>query len=143
VGNHRISTEQLGCRARYRDSLDHVAAPLFAQDRVFFGDSTNQNTSSPGGTVTTTIYRHDTFVGTDSTRSGDPVSLTTAGGELLLASLTLNAAITNVGDSYTISLVPSTGDGSMNSSLSTFFDVFNFQPGWRPRPYPSPARPGS
>jgi hypothetical protein len=96
---------------------------------VFFGDSTDQKTSSPDGTVKTTVYANDTFAGSDSTFSSNPVSLSSSSGQVLLASLSLNTAITNVGDSYTISLVPPTGSGSMNSSTSTFFDDFNFSTG--------------
>ncbi len=96
---------------------------------VFAGDSTAQMTSSPGGTASTTVYSNDTFIGSDSTFSGNPVSLSSANSPVLLAALTLNATITNPGDSYSISLVPPTGNGSMNSSSQTFFDVFNFNTG--------------
>jgi hypothetical protein len=96
---------------------------------VFSGDSNDQSTSSPGGFVQTTTYANDTFVGSDSTFSGNPVSLSASSGQLLLASLSLNALITNVGDTYTIGLVPSMGDGSTSSSMSTFFDNLNFSTG--------------
>ena len=96
---------------------------------VFSGDSTDQNTSSGGGSVTTTSYANDTFIGSDSTFSGNPVSLSSSSGQVLLASLNLDASITNLGDVYTIGLVPGSGDGSINSSASTYFDVFNFSTG--------------
>ncbi|MFI5454255.1 MAG: hypothetical protein ACHRXM_02290 [Isosphaerales bacterium] len=86
---------------------------------VFAGDSTAQTTSSTGGTVTETVYPNDTFVGNDSTFSGNLVSLSSANTPVLLAAVTLDATITSPGDSYSISLVPSSGDGSMNSSSKT------------------------
>ncbi|MFI5458472.1 MAG: hypothetical protein ACHRXM_23825 [Isosphaerales bacterium] len=75
-----------------------------------------------------TGYPNDTFVGNDSTASGNPVSLTSANTAtpVLLAALTLDATITSAGDSYSISLVPSSGDGSMKSSSKTVFDVVDF-----------------
>ena len=95
---------------------------------IFAGDSTNAATGS-AGTVSTTVYKNDTFVGNDSTASGNPVSLSSANTPVLLAALTLDATITNPGDSYTISLIPPSGNGSMNSSLQTFFDVYNSDTG--------------
>jgi hypothetical protein len=120
-------------------SFSYLNSPQY----VFFGDSTDHNTSSPGGTVRTTSYANDTFVGSDSTFSGNPVSLSAASGSLLLARLSLGAAITNVGDSYTISLVPPSGDGSMSSSMSTFFDVFNFSTGAETSAVPFSSTPGT
>jgi len=98
---------------------------------VFAGDSTDQMTMSPGGTVSTSMtgYTNDTFIGNDSTASGNPVSLSSANTPVLLAALTLDATITNPGDSYSISLAPPSGNGSMISSSQTFFDVFNFNTG--------------
>ena len=116
---------------------------LNSSQYVFSGDSTDQNTSSAGGTVTTTSYANDTFVGSDSTVSGNPVSLSSTSGQVLLASLGLNAAVTNVGDSYTISLIPGQGDGSMSSSASTFFDVFNFSTGAETSAVPFTSTPGT
>jgi hypothetical protein len=110
---------------------------------VFFGDSSNQMTASPGGTVTTTVYAHDTFIGTDSTGSGNPVSLTSGNTPVLLATLTLNAAITNVGDVYSVKLVPPSGNGSMESSIGTFFDNFNFDTGTETSAVPFTSSPGT
>jgi len=95
---------------------------------VFAGDSTAQMTASAGGTVPSvgTVYANDTFIGNDSTYSGNPVSLPSANTSLLLAALALNAAITSPGDSYSIKLVPARGNGSMNTSMQTFFDVVDF-----------------
>jgi len=104
---------------------------LTSSQYVFAGDSTDQMTSSPGGTVPPmgTVYANDTFIGNDSTFSGNPVSLSSANTPVLLAALTLNATITSPGDSYSISLVPPTGNGSMTSSTQTVFDLFNFSTG--------------
>jgi hypothetical protein len=77
-------------------SFDYLTSSQY----VFAGDSTNQMTSSPGGTVATTVYGNDTFVGFDSTFSGNPVSLSSASTPVLLAALTLDATITSPGDSY-------------------------------------------
>lgn len=96
---------------------------------VFAGDSLDQSTSSPGGSVLTSSYLNDTFVGVDATFSGNPVSLDSSSGSLLLATLTLSAAITNIGDSYAIGLVPASGDGSMNSSTAMYFDNVDFATG--------------
>jgi hypothetical protein len=110
---------------------------------VFAGDSNNVATASPGGTVSTTIYGNDTFVGFDSTNSGNPVSLSSANTPVLLAALTVDAAITNVGDLYSVSLVPSSGDGSINGSSQTFFDVFNFNTGGETSAVPFTSTPGT
>jgi len=101
-------------------------AYLTSGQYVFAGDSTAQITSSPGGTVALTNYPNDTFVGNDSTFSGNPVSLSSANTPVLLAALTLDATITSPGDSYTVSLAPPSGNGSMNSSGQTYFDVVDF-----------------
>ena len=71
-------------------------AYLTSSQYVFTGDSTNQMTSSPGGTVATTVYSNDTFVGNDSTFSSNPVSLSSANTPVLLAALTLDATITTL-----------------------------------------------
>jgi len=99
---------------------------LTSSQYVFAGDSTAQMTSSAGGTTSTTVYSNDTFIGNDSTFSGNPVSLSSANTPVLLAALTLDATITSPGDSYSISLVPPTGNGSMASSSQTVFDVVAF-----------------
>jgi hypothetical protein len=104
-------------------------AYLSSSQYVFTGDSTDEATSSSGGTVTTSVYTNDTFVGNDSTFSGIPVSLSSANTPVLLATLTLDATITSPGDTYSVSLVPSSGNGSMSSSGQTFFDVVDFSTG--------------
>jgi len=110
--------------------LQFAAAQSFAylssSQYVFAGDSTAQMTASMGGAVTQTVYPNDTFVGADSTFTGNPVSLSSASTPVLLAELALDATITSPGDRYTISLLPSMGNGSINNSTQTYFDVFDF-----------------
>jgi hypothetical protein len=120
-------------------SFDYLTSSQY----VFAGDSTNQMTSSPGGTVATTVYGNDTFVGNDSTFSGNPVSLSSANTPVLLAALTLDATITSPGDSYTVSLIPASGNGSMSGSSQTFFDVFNFGTGVETSAVPFTSTPGT
>jgi hypothetical protein len=110
---------------------------------IFAGDSTDQGTGSPGGSVSTIVYANDTFIGSDSTASGNPVSLSTSSGQVLLATLSLDAAITNVGDSYTIGLVPTFGNGSIDSSPSTHLDVFDFLTGAEASAVPFTSTPGT
>ncbi|MFI5453931.1 MAG: hypothetical protein ACHRXM_00610 [Isosphaerales bacterium] len=111
-------------------STSQSFAYLTNSQYVFFGDSIDQMNTGSGGTVSTSLtgYANDTFVGNDSTASGNPVSLTSANTAtpVLLAALTLDATITSPGDSYSISLGPSSGDGSMNTSSKTVFDVVDF-----------------
>jgi len=116
---------------------------LTSSQYVFAGDSTDQMTSSPGGTVSTRVYRNDTFVGNDSTSSGNPVSLSSANTPVLLAALTLDTTITSPGDSYSISLLPSSGNGSMSGSSQTFFDVVNFDTGGETSAVPFTSTPGT
>jgi hypothetical protein len=101
-------------------------AYLSSSQYVFAGDSTAQMTGSAGGVVTQTVYPRDTFVGSDSTFSASPVSLSSANTPVLLAELSLDATITSPGDRYTISLIPAQGDGSLNTNAQTYFDVFDF-----------------
>ncbi len=100
-------------------------------------------TSSSGGTVSTTVYSNDTFIGNDSTFSGNPVSLSSANTPVLLAALTLDTTITSPGDSYSISLLPSSGNGSMSTSSQTYFDVVNFNTGAETSAVPFTSTPGT
>jgi hypothetical protein len=95
---------------------------------VFFGDS-----AGVSATVSPMNGPNDTFDASDSTASGNPVALskdTTPAPGILLATIGLSAPTNsvNVGDSYTISLNPTSGNGSMFPlpSPPTFFDVFDF-----------------
>lgn len=99
---------------------------------VFLGDSFDAAPPpSPVGSPSQTMYPNDTFTGTDSTFSGNPVSLS-AGTTYLLAVLSVTSsplAPPMAGDSFTISLMPQSGDGSVNTNPNTFFDNFNFNTG--------------
>ena len=84
---------------------------------LFLGDSFDAAPpSSPVGSAGQTVYPNDTFTGADSTYSGNPVSLS-SGTTYLLASLTVTTATgasPGVGDSFTISLVPTSGSSSLS-----------------------------
>ena len=100
---------------------------------LFLGDSFDAYPPATpvGGPPTEIVYPGDTFTGSDSTDSGNPVSLA-SGSTYLLASLTLTAltdAPPNIGDSFTISLVPGAGSGSIFAGTSTFFDNVDYSSG--------------
>jgi hypothetical protein len=101
---------------------------LNSSQYVFFGNSADYIaglTSPPpiGGTILTTVYAGDSFLGFDNTNNFAQVSLSSSSGQVLLAALTLDASITSAGESFTVSLVPSSGNGSSHSSASTYFNV--------------------
>jgi hypothetical protein len=107
---------------------------------VFFGDSSGVSASVSSVNVT-----NDTFNASDSTASGNPVSLSTVNAPVLLATIMLSAPTNsvNVGDLYTISLVPISGTGSMAGGTPTFFDVFNFNTGGENSTVPFTSTPGT
>jgi hypothetical protein len=95
---------------------------------VFFGNSADYIaglTSPPpvGGILETTVYANDTFLGFDNTNDFGSISLSSSSGQVLLATLTLDASITSAGESFTVSLVPPTGNGSSSGGASTYFNV--------------------
>jgi hypothetical protein len=99
---------------------------------VFLNDSNAAQSSPPfiGGPPTQTMYPNDTFTGTDFTFSNNPVSLS-AGTTYLLASLTVTTATgapPMASDSFTVSLVPPSGTGSVFAG-NTFFDNFDYNSG--------------
>jgi hypothetical protein len=101
---------------------------LSASDYAFFGNSADDITgqASPppiGGTPLTTVYANDTFLGFDTTNDLTPVSLSSTSGKVLLATLTLDASIASAGESFTVSLVPNTGEGSSSLGAATYFNV--------------------
>jgi hypothetical protein len=101
---------------------------LNSSNYVFFGNSADfiSGISSPppiGGTPFTTVYANDSFLGFDSTNDFTPVKLSSSSGQVLLAALTLNAAITSAGETFSVSLVPDSGNGSSSSGADTFFNV--------------------
>ncbi len=99
---------------------------------VFLGDSFDaQSPVSPVGSVGQTAYPNDTFTGADSTFSGNPVSLS-SDNTYLLTSVTVTSATgapAMLGDSFTISLQPIAGTGSLLANPNTYFDNFNFDTG--------------
>ncbi len=99
---------------------------------LFLGDSfAAQPPASPVGSPITTVYPNDTFTGADSTSSGNPVSLS-SGTTYLLASLrvtTVTGAPPLIGDAFTISLVPTSDNGSLHTNPNTYFDNFDFNSG--------------
>ncbi len=103
---------------------------LNSSSYVFFGDSADYiaGVSSPppaGGTPFTSMngYLNDSFLGFDNTNDFASVSLSTNSGQVLLATLALDASITSAGETFTVSLVPDSGSGSQNTSSSTYFNV--------------------
>ena len=130
ISNNGVDNTQLAFSSN--QDFGYVSNSSLNPAYVFLGDSTAAQSSPPFiGAPNLTVYPNDTFFGGDSTNSGNPVSLS-AGTTYLLASLTLTA-VTNaapmVGDSFTISLIPSAGDGSLNTNPNNFFDNFNFGTG--------------
>jgi hypothetical protein len=114
---------------------------------VFYGDSNAAQSSPPyiGGPPTQTVYPNDTFTGADSTFSGNPVSLS-AGTTYLLTSLTVTTATGAspvIGDAFTISLVPTSGSGSLSPPTNTYFDNFDFNSGSELSFTPFTSTPGT
>ena len=96
---------------------------------VFFGNSADYiaGLASPppvGGILETTVYANDTFLGFDSTNDFSSIALSSSSGQVLLATLTLDASITSADESFTVSLVPPTGSGSSGGGIaSSYFNV--------------------
>jgi hypothetical protein len=109
-------------------SVSQTFGYLNSNNYVFFGNSADYiaGLASPppfGGTPLTTVYANDTFLGFDNTNDFTPVSLSSNSGQVLLATLTLDASITSVGEAFSVSLVPAMGDGSQTSGSSSYFNV--------------------
>ena len=101
---------------------------LNSSNYVFFGNSADYIAGlvSPppfGGTPFTTVYANDSFLGFDNTNDFTPVSLSSSSGQILLSTVTLDASITSVGEAFTVSLLPPSGDGSSSSGSGTYFNV--------------------
>jgi hypothetical protein len=80
------------------------------------------------GLPASTVYNYDTFNSTDSTMSGNTVSIAVGQTELLaiLPITTLTQLDPQPGDSFRVSLNPGSGTGSNNGGLaSTYFDVLD------------------
>jgi len=99
---------------------------------LFLGDSfAAQPPPTPVGSPGQTVYPNDTFIGADSTFSDNPVSLS-SGNTYLLASLTVTTvtgASPVIGDAFTISLVPTSGTGSLSANTNIYFVNFDFNSG--------------
>ncbi len=109
------------------EDLSYVNNP----DYVFAGNSYNLVGST---TSSMTGYPNDTFGAVDSTlnNNSSPVTLT-PGTPYLLASLTVTTipappggAAPMPGDSFSISLVPTSGDGSALGSSNTLFNNYDY-----------------
>jgi hypothetical protein len=99
---------------------------------LFLGNSSAASPppSAPGSSGMT-HYPNDTWNGADSTANGNPVTVG-SGDKFLLASLVLTTSTVAppmVGASFTISLVPGSGNGSVTTNPFTYFDNFDFQNG--------------
>ncbi len=130
ITNNGVDNTQLAFSAN--QNFGYISNTSLNPAFLFLGDSSvAQPPPSPVGGPITTVYPNDTFTGSDSTFSGNPVSLS-SGNTYLLASLTVTAltpASPVVGDSFTISLVPTSGTGSMFDNPNMYFDNVNFDTG--------------
>ena len=107
---YRITTSS-GRLLEFQNSPAPSSDPTFANPNyVFFGDSLDQMTSSPLGTAFTTTTTNDSFMGGDL-KADPPPALVPAAPSKLLAELPVSAVTALVGDTFTISLVPSSGAG--------------------------------
>ncbi len=130
ITNNGVDNTQLAFSAN--QNFGYISNSGLNPAYVFLGDSFDaQPPPSSVGSPGQTVYPNDTFTGADSTKSGNPVSLF-SGTTYLLASLTITAvsgAPPVAGDAFTISLVPASGNGSINTNPNTYFDNFNFNTG--------------
>jgi hypothetical protein len=99
---------------------------------VFYGNSADWVAGQAfppaiGGTAFTsnTGYLDDSFQGFDTTNDFHTVSLSSSSGEVLLAQLTLSAAITSSGEKFRVSLVPRFSRHGGSPSSPTYFDTVN------------------
>ena len=143
ITNNGMDNTQLAFSAN--QDFGYISNTSLNPGYVFLGDSFDaQPPPSPVGSPGQTVYPNDTFTGADSTFSGNPVSLS-SGNTYLLASLTvttITGASPVVGDAFTISLVPASGNGSSYTNPNTYFDNFDFNSGASSRPLRSPAHRG-
>jgi hypothetical protein len=144
VTNNGVDNTQLAFSSMQDNS--YANNPTLNPSYLFLGDSTAvMNSFGPLTSPTTTAYPNDTITGSDSTFSGNLVSIS-SGQTFLLATLTLSTvtpAAPLVGDSFTISLMPSFGDGSINTNQNTYFDNFNFDTGSETTASPFTSTPGT
>jgi hypothetical protein len=144
ITNNGVDNTQLAFSAN--QDFGYISNVSLNPAYVFLGDSSAaQPPPSPIGAPSQTVYPNDTFSGGDSTASGNPVSLS-AGTTFLLASLkltTLTGAPPSVNDSFTISLIPPSGNGSSAGNATTFFDNFDFNTGAELSATPFTSTPGT
>jgi hypothetical protein len=96
--------------------------PTSSSNYVFAGNSFGANNSLPfWGPPTLTVTPNDTISGGDKTANSASVTIPTSPGSLLMEVQFQAAAGSAVGDSFAISLVPSSGLGNSQ----TFFDNQN------------------
>ena len=108
----RIATGS-GRLLEFRNSPAPSSDPTFANPSyVFFGDSGDQMSTppSPLGAAFTTTTANDSFMGGDVKADPPPAVVPSASSELL-AELPVSAVTARAGDTFTISLVPSSAAG--------------------------------
>jgi hypothetical protein len=130
IVNNGTDNTQLAFAAN--QDFGYISDAALKPSYIFLGDSAAAEPPvSPIGAPGVTVYPNDTFTGTDSTADGQSVGVAT-GETFLLASLTVT---TDTGappvarDSFTISLVPTSGSGSFFDNPNTFFDTFDTDSG--------------
>ena len=99
-------------RLEFTGSPAPASDPTFSNSSyVFFGNSSDQTNASPLGASSQTVVPGDTFIGGDFTLGNNVV---VPGSNVLLAELpvtSLTGLPPSVGDTFTISLVPTSGSG--------------------------------
>ena len=114
---------QLAFSAPTPGQLGYLSDPNY----VFLNDSIAALPPPFVGLPTQTLYNNDTFTATDSTVSGNTVSIGVSQSYLLaiLPITTLTQLDPQSGDSFSVSLNPSSGTGSSSGGASTYFDVLD------------------
>ena len=111
------TTQQLGYLT------DSSSVPSY----VFLGNSADAVPPPFIGGPASTVCNNDTFNVTDSTADGGAVTI--ASGQTFLVAVlpltTLTQLDPQAGDTFMVSLVPGSGDGSITTSGSTYFDVLD------------------
>lgn len=100
-------------RLEFTNSPSPSSDPTFANGNyVFFSDSGAQANNFPLGTATTNTVPNDRFLGGDLTQSGSDVLVTSTARLLAMVPVTAATGLPPAGgDTFTISLVPTTGAG--------------------------------
>jgi hypothetical protein len=140
ITNNGIDNTQLAFSST--QDFSYISNAALNPSYVFLNDSTAaQPPPSAIGAPFTTVYPNDSFRGTDSAFSGIPVNI--AARQTYLLAILSNTAATpappSAGDSFTISLVPGSGDGSINTNANTSSTISILIPAARSRLIRSPA----